>query len=512
MPKHHSSPSHSSDRGIFIGFLILMFWLPLPLGSNRPWAWAIMEIGIFSLFLIWSWGFLRGRFRLTEVFQKAKPILILLVLWLVYVAFQCIPLPYGMVEFLSPEAAYLQAFSTSTEGHLPITATLSVAPNATTVSLLKSVSYVLLFVLTLLLVKRHQRLRWLGYAIVLSGVFQAVYGSLMTLSGLEYGFFQEKAYYTGLATGTFINRNHLAGYLELCLAVGIGLLIAQLSDSTNTTWRQRLRSVLSWLLSDKMRLRLFLVIMVIALVLTRSRMGNTAFFASIMIAGVIGLLFSRHATRSTVILLISLIVIDIFIVGAWFGVDKVAERLKNTTTDSELRDEVDIYTLPYWQDYLWTGSGLGSFNTVFPRYRGQDIEGYFDHAHNDYLEFGAETGIIGILLIGSSLLLCLGIALLAQYKRRDSLCRGIAFSAVMAIIAILIHSSVDFNLQIPANAATFMVILAMAWIAYYLPAQKHKHQHKKHRKPKTEKKVASAHETEANKFLPLKELLTVDEK
>jgi len=511
MPQHHSSSSHSSDQGIFIGFLILMFWLPLPLGSNRPWAWAIMEVAIFSLFLVWLWGFLHGRFRLTEAFQKAKQVLILFVLWLVYVAFQCIPLPYWLVEFLSPQAAYLQALSASTEGHLPLTATLSVEPHTTTVSLLKSISYVLLFVLTLLLVKRHKRLRWLGYAIVLSGVFQAVYGSLMTLSGLEYGFFHQKEHYTGLATGTFINRNHLAGYLELCLAVGIGLLIAQLTDSTNTTWRQRLRSVLSWLLSEKMRLRLFLVIMVIALVLTRSRMGNTAFFASMMIAGVIGLLFSRHATRSTVILLVSLIVIDILIVGAWFGVDKVAQRLKTTTFDSEIRDEVDIYTIPYWQDYLWTGSGLGSFSTAFPRYQDQDVGGYFDHAHNDYLEFGAETGIIGILLIGSIVLVCLILALLAQYKRRDSLCRGMAFSVVMGIIALLIHSSVDFNLQIPANAATFIVILAMAWIVYYLPPQKYKHQHKKHRKRKTEKKSASTHEVEVREF-SIKELLTVDGK
>jgi putative inorganic carbon (HCO3(-)) transporter len=507
MPQHHSSQSHSSDRGLFIGFLILMFWLPLPLGSNRPWAWAIMEVGIFSLFLVWLWGFMRGRFRLTEVFYQAKPVLILFILWLVYVAFQCIPLPYGLVEFLSPEAAYLHALGHSTEPHPPITATLSVDPHATTVSLVKSISYVLLFVLTLLLVKRHKRLRWLGYAIVLSGVFQALYGSLMTLSGLEYGFFHEKEHYTGLATGTFINRNHLAGYLELCLAVGIGLLIAQLTDSTSTTWRQRLRSVISWLLSEKMRLRLFLVIMVIALVLTRSRMGNTAFFASMMIAGVIGLLFSRHATRSTVILLVSLIVIDILIVGAWFGVDKVAERLKSTTIESEIRDDVNIYTLPYWQDYLWTGSGLSSFYSVFPRYQDQEVNGYVDHAHNDYLEFGVETGIIGLLILGSIVLICLGIALLAQYKRRDSLCRGIAFSVVMGITAILIHSSVDFNLQIPANAATFIVILAMAWIAYGLPAQKYKHQHKKHRKRNTDKKVASSDEVEKRDF-SIKELLT----
>jgi O-antigen ligase len=464
------SKYNAADNGIFISLLILIFWLPLPLGSNRPWAWAIMEIWIISLFIVWLWKFRRGLVNLTQVFHKAKPIIAIFIIWLIYISFQCIALPFSIIESLSPKAAEIHTLVT---GFPPATATISVIPHITTVALLKSISYVLLFVLILLVVNRRKRLRWLAYTLVLSGLFQAVYGSLMTLSGLEYGFFIQKIHNLGLTTGTFINRNHLAGYLEMCLAVGIGLLIAQLSDSTSTTWRQRLRSFFNWLLSDKMRLRLYLAIMVIALVLTRSRMGNTAFFASLLIAGVIGLVLSRHATRATIILLVSLIVIDMLIVGAWFGIDKVADRLKQTSFASEQRDEVDIYTIPYWQDYLWTGSGLGTFAYTFPSYQEEDVTGFFDHAHNDYLEFGAETGIIGVLLIGISVILSLIIALLALYRRRDPLCRGIAFSVVMAITAILIHSFVDFNLQIPANAATFMVILAMAWIVSFIGSHNH---------------------------------------
>ncbi|EDN69039.1 O-antigen polymerase [Beggiatoa sp. PS] len=444
-----------------------MVWLPMPLGSNHPWAWAIMEVWVFILSFIWLSKFLQGQVRITPVFKKAKWILILWLLWLIYITFQCIPLPYPWVTWMSPEAASF---------HIPINSShkisLSVDPHATFVSLLKSICYVLLFMLTLLLINRRRRLRWFVYAIIFSGLFQAIYGSFMTLSGLEYGFFHQKTTGMGVATGTFVNRNHLAGYLEMCLAVGIGLLIAQLGNSKLSNWRQRLRSLIDWLLSGKMRLRLYLVMMVIALVLTHSRMGNTAFFVSLMIAGCIGLILSRHATRATVFLLTSLIIIDILIVGTWFGIDKVAHRIEQTTFATETRDEVDIDVFPYWQDYLWTGSGLGSFYTVFPRYQGQDVGGYYDHAHNDYLEFGAETGIIGFFLVGSCVIFTLWVALLAQYRRRDPLCRGIAFSATMGIIALLIHSIVDFNLQIPANAATFMVILALAWIACFLPSSK----------------------------------------
>lgn len=464
-PHRHSSP----DSVLFIGFLALLVWLPMPFASNHAWAWAIMEVWIFALSGVWLWKFLRSEVSLTPVFIKSRWILILLTVWLIYLLFQITPLPYAWVAQLSPQATYLHslAFSDLT---LPKFITLSVDPHLTAIALLKSVSYVLLFGLTLLLINSEYRLRWLAYILVFSGLFQALYGSLMTLSGLEYGFFHHKTVGTGVATGTFVNRNHLAGYLEMCLAVGIGLLIAQLEDTSNTNWRGRLRSWLNWILSSKMRLRLYLVVMVIALVLTRSRMGNTAFFSSLLIAGLLGLILSRHATRATISLLASLIVIDLLIVGTWFGIDQVKQRLEQTSFATESRDEMDIYVLrSYWDDYFLTGSGLGSFYSVFPKYREADIHDYYDHAHNDYLEIAAETGLIGFTLLGSTVIFSLGMALVAQYRRHNALCRGMAFSAIMGIFAMLIHSTVDFNLQIPANAATFMIILALAWVVQFLP-------------------------------------------
>ncbi len=44
--------------------------------------------------------------------------------------------------------------------------------------------------------------------------------------------------------------------------------------------------------------------------------------------------------------------------------------------------------------------------------------------------------------------------------------RGLGFSGVMGIVALMIHSSVDFNLQIPANSALFVLLLAVSWIGY----------------------------------------------
>jgi len=57
--------------------------------------------------------------------------------------------------------------------------------------------------------------------------------------------------------------------------------------------------------------------------------------------------------------------------------------------------------------------------------------------------------------------------LIAQYKRRDPLMRGMSFAGIMGVIAILIHSSVDFNLQIPANAVMFVILLALCWLSLF---------------------------------------------
>ena len=88
---------------------------------------------------------------------------------------------------------------------------------------------------------------------------------------------------------------------------------------------------------------------------------------------------------------------------------------------------------------------------------------FYDYAHNDYLQLAAETGVIGLLCIGTLVGLCLWSGFRALCTRRDPLMRGVAFGSLMGILALLAHSTVDFNLQIPANTCTFVILLAFAW-------------------------------------------------
>jgi O-antigen ligase len=439
----------------------------MPLGSNRPWAWALLEIGIFLVALLWLAGYARRETMPGPVLRASWPALALLALWLAYLFVQWLPMRADWVRALSPQAAALHAGADYLGADRLVT--LSVDPHATFVFWLKSCAYALAFVLTLLLAHSRRRMTWLCLAIVASGVIQAYYGSLMHLMKLDFEVLGMPIAHSSQASGGYVNRNHLAGLLEMSLAVGIGVMIGQLEDRPRRSWREFARDLAVLLISRKAILRLLLVIMVVALVMTRSRMGNTAFFTSLLVAGGVALALSRHAPRATVVLIASLIVIDIAIIGTWFGVERTFKRIAETTTQQvEERVDPSVYAVKIFEDYPLFGTGGGTFYTAFTRYRGHDIDAYYDHVHNDYVQFLTETGAIGIGLIGPFALGALVCAVLAQARRRDPLARGVAFGVVMGIVALGIHSTVDFNLQIPANAFIFVILLALGWISLYL--------------------------------------------
>lgn len=466
----------SIDACFLWAWLAILAWAPIPLGSNRPWAWSVLEGAVFALAALWAACYALGKVTPTEPLKKSGWFLSLLGLWLAYQGVFVLPLPRELVIFLSPEAAAMHAM-VDADARAGAWITLSVDQHASTVSWFKSLLNASSFVMTLAVISSRRRAEQFAYVLVVVALVLSVYGLMLHLTDFKQVWFKTFIQHGLQASATFANRNHFAGFLEMTLAIGIGLLIAGLRDAPPQTWKQFLKQVLEWIFSPKMRLRLMLCVMVIALVSTHSRMGNAAFFASMTIAGVVGLALSRHATRSTVILLVSLIIIDVSIVGSWFGLEKLAQRIEQTTIlqtadktkDSlENREEPSKYGIDLIKDYPLTGSGPGSWYVVFPRYRGADIVNFFEYAHNDYVQFVAESGIVGATLLVAIVLWSLAVALIAQYRRRDPLMRGLSFASIMGVTSILIHSSVDFNLQIPSNAMYFMVLLAFGWIALHL--------------------------------------------
>lgn len=476
-----SAPQPSVFARTLVAFtLIILIALPLPVGSNRTWAIGLFTLLIGVTAVLWAVGQWRGVLAPSRALKPALPMVVLLLLSQLWVA--------------------VQWFTG-----------LTMDSGATIQALILGMGYTLLFVLVVSLFHTRQRVTLLLGALVVSGTFQAFYGSLMTLAGFE-----------GLlgphgrdATGTFINRNSLAGYLELTLAAGIGLLLA-LRETRPFSWVQ----LVELLMGPKARLRLALVIMVIALVMTHSRGGNSSFFIGLMLVGAIFVIRTKENRMRNILILASLVVIDVLVISQYFGLDQLKDRIVNTRlTDTvvtqmvsssdgagskaaealsstggavsttaagispssstasttvevvqyanEIRGDVFMYALPLVQDKPITGQGAGSFEAVFPKYSGEDIRLHFDLAHNDYIQFAIEYGVLGFAPLVLFVLLALYWAFKALWQQKSLYRGGIGFGAAMGIIALLSHSFVDFNLQIPANAATFVVLCATAVLAVH---------------------------------------------
>jgi len=419
------------SRYLLYFFIAILVFLPLPFGSNRPLYWWSSQLALHLLTAtVLLSALLSSRVRLSAIS----------------------PWHLGLMGLFLGIAGWPWLMGTSMD------------TSATATQWLKSISLFEVFFLALVLVSSRQKLKLLVTALVLAGTFQAVYGSLMTITGTDYIWNQPKTASQGVASGTFINRNHFAGYLEMCLALGLGLLIANLEDNRAVSWRQFFRRIIATLLGEKARTRIYLALMVIGLILSQSRMGNTAFFASMSISGLLGLLLFRNASRSVIILFASLLIIDIFLMGAFFGIDKVQQRLESTTAVTEERVVVNDLSKHIVGDHLWWGTGLGTYYTVFPQYRDERIGSSYIHAHNDLIEFPSELGLVGLAPLVLLMLSSFVVAIRLQVSNRSRLLRAMGFASSMAIIAIMLHSTTDFNLQVFANAATFMVILALPFI------------------------------------------------
>lgn len=433
--------SNRFEKSLVVAVLILLVWLPLPLGSNREWAVGLFVALTGLLAGVWAIGGFRNWISDSPALKPALPLFGLLLATQAWVAGQWL---FGL--------------------------TLDVG--ATVQYLLLGLAYSLLFLLIVGLFHSRSRLTLLMGTLVVSGTLQAFHGAFMTLSGIEWLVAMPKTHYIGDATGTFVSRNHLAGYLELILACGIGLLMA-LRDERPFSWV----NLLEMLMGSKARLRLALVVMVIALVMTHSRGGNAAFFTALMIVGGIFVLRDKDNRLRNGLILASILLIDVLVISQYFGLERLKDRVLGTRLHdvvvdgevvqqaNELRDDVFAYALPLAKDRPLTGQGAGSFEAVFQPYVGEDIRGLFDHAHNDYLQFFIEYGLFGCLPLLAFVLLALWRALQALW-RRDSLYRsGVGLGAAIGIVALGIHSMSDFNLQIPANAATLVVLCAIAVLA-----------------------------------------------
>jgi O-antigen ligase len=259
----------------------------------------------------------------------------------------------------------------------------------------------------------------------------------------------------GWTFGPYVNRNHYAGLMEMLIPLMVASLLPAL--------RQGASAALLGFIG---------LIPIVSLVLAGSRGGFISLVVEVLLAAV--LVFQcgpRHARKVTA-LLGGAAILAAALLFFWMAPRQIADRLA-TMGDGTHSPEVELGnrlavsrdSLRILRDHPWMGTGLGSFETVFPKYQSLPSDLIWDHAHNDYAEALAETGVAG----GALILFALGLFFRLAFRNLRQRLRQregwLPIGAAIGCCGLLVHSFVDFNFHIPANAAWFAVCAAISPIA-----------------------------------------------
>jgi O-antigen ligase len=201
-------------------------------------------------------------------------------------------------------------------------------------------------------------------------------------------------------------------------------------------------------------------------------MGNTAFFVAMSIVGLMALVLVEQRSKGLTILIMSMFVIDLFVVSTWFGLEKVQQRLAETSLKQESRDEVIRDALPMVLDFPITGTGAGSFYSTFPAYKTTAVHAFYDQAHNDFLQMTIEYGVPSVSLLAFLVSFAFYQSATAMRHRRNSIFKGASFTCCMVIIGMLLHMTIDFPLQAFANASYFVIFIGLSLIINSLQLQR----------------------------------------
>jgi O-antigen ligase len=479
------------DKVIFWGLCLTLVLLPLPFGGVEEWAIFAFEVATFLLFAVHLIGQgsseAANRSNLNQAVstggQSSTSREFRIPLWLKIagvVAFfiavlQLIPLPPSLVGIISPQTWAIRSRLSSAElggaaggGWAP----LSLVPNSTLYELVGYVFYFLFGYLIYKHVRERKQVEIFVLLMLACASFQALYGLVELFGGTEKILGFKKVDYLGSATGTFINRNHFSGFLEMIFPLSLGYLLAKanfFAMKKGVAFKDKILWFSQERLQKSVLFGLVSVLIGVGIIFSRSRTGIFIFLAGIflmiiVLSGAGGrseerVGAGRGGRRSVKV--IRTVFFVVFFAAALIGIKPVIERFSLTDLARETRPIIYKNTAELIKNFPLFGTGLGTYLYAYPLFERKPVAGLMDHAHNDYLELLAEAGIIGG---GALILFAFGLVIhlfLKWGQRRDSFIRGVGLGCLVGIAAILVHSLTDFNLRITANAVYFVTLFAL---------------------------------------------------
>jgi len=413
-PAAEASQPRLTNNALLMGATAVLLLGPLAFGAVEPWSIFALEACAMLLLALWA-----SRQWINRELNVSDH-----VLYRPMAAFFALVL----VQWLVGTTAYRLV----TYSHLLLYAAYGMLAFVVTQTLRRSSQFELLAML------------FMGYGAVVAAfaVLQglAPNGKLYWVWALEQG---------GAIYGPYVNHNHYAGLMEMLTPFPLVLAATRFTDGNR-----------------KIAVAGIAALMAASIFLSGSRGGMAAFVAQIVVLGVLLVRKRERSWKQPLMLGVFLAMVIVLLV--WMGGNELTRRL--TSIHSEAREEIsggvrlaiDRDCLRMFVKRPFLGWGLGTFSIVYPEFRSFYTTLFVNQAHNDCLQLLVETGLAGFSIAVWFLVLVFRQAAGKLKNWTENASGALTVAALLGCVGILVHSFLDFNLQIPANAALFYVLCAIA--------------------------------------------------
>jgi O-antigen ligase len=437
-------------------FLVLISWGALAFGAVYPWAFIPLYAGCAVVGLAM---FLERR----RTVAMDIPLALSLMLVGIAIAVQLVPVHVDTIRRLSPETdlflqRYVFGYATAIQRHA-----LSIKPDATARALAGGAA------LAILLLGSARALTDADAVQIARGV--GILGTVMALAGIVqkalwngkiYGFWTPQQ--AGDSFGPFVNRNHFAGWMLMALPLAIAYFCTRVARGMRKVkpgWQNRVLWFSSAEASRTVLAGSVAVLMALALVLTMSRSGAMGLLVALVISAWFVSRRQSAATRRAVVVAF-LVFVAVFVVWG-VGIERLETRF-NEPGQVGLNGRLGIWTdtRNIARRFPLTGTGLNTFGTATLFYQTADLSRHYAQAHNDYLQLLSDGGFL-VCIPAAILIAVIAWRIAGRFRSgSNDTDYWIRIGAITGILAIAFQEAVDFSLQMPGNAALFVVLLVLA--------------------------------------------------
>ena len=449
----HERAARLLGSAVFYALLALIALVAIPYGTVQPWWQALFECAVFGLAALWIIeGLLSGSWNF-QAYHLFWPLLALVV--------------FAMLQTLPVGGAGDVALSAGRE----VWQATSADPHGTRRWVSKMLALILVGAMLVRYTHSERRLRTLVYLVIGVAVASAVFGLVRQMTQREVDFILPHLK-PGQGYAQFINKNHFPFLMEMAFGLVLGLILSEAAR------RERLPIYLGLAL-----------LLAGALVFANSRGGIFSFVCQLIFATL--LFFTVRRVRDTFAsssdgvrwalsrlggslvvraMLIICLIIVVCVGIVWMGGDPLVGSLEALPTEvgapaegirwAVRRKEIWPATWQLIKDHAVAGIGFGGYWMAFPAYHDGSGEMTAQEAHNDYLEFIASGGLIGVAL-GLWFIYLLVRKSARRLRSSSQFGRAMSFGGLVGLSGVAVHSIFDFGLHITVNAVVLITLLVI---------------------------------------------------